>query len=358
MTSSPSSRRERRDADAAGPATPPGRPRRRAAAPANPGRSSRRGATEPADATPGPATPPAETGRAGSRAANPPVDEGRAGRRAAAAAPDPGRAGRNLPAAIGVGVGLGAVVVASLFIRKEAFLVLAALAACAGVWELAHGLRAGHIRVPLLPSLVGAVSMVVSAYVGGGQALAVTFGLTTVALLLWRVADGLEEAMRDIAGGVFVAAYVPLLASFTSLMLSAPDGAWRIFVFVLLTVCSDVGGYAVGVLFGKHPMAPSVSPKKSWEGFSGSVGFCMLAGVISLTLLLHGSWWAGALLGAAAAVTATLGDLTESTIKRDLGIKDMGHLLPGHGGLMDRLDSLLLVAPVAWALLTVFVPVR
>jgi phosphatidate cytidylyltransferase len=270
--------------------------------------------------------------------------------------PPPSRAGRNLPAALGVGLGLAVLVVASLFVRKEGFLVLATAAICVGVWELRDALAQGRIHVPLVPSLAGAVAMMTAAYVGGGQALTVSFGLTCVAMVLWRAVDGLQDAVRDIAGGIFVAAYVPFLASFSSLMLAGPDGAWRVFVFILVTVCSDVGGYAVGVVAGRHPMAPSVSPKKSWEGFAGSVGACVLGGALSVSLALHGPWWAGALVGVAAAVTATLGDLTESTVKRDLGIKDMGSILPGHGGLMDRLDSLLLVAPVVWALLTVFVP--
>jgi phosphatidate cytidylyltransferase len=268
----------------------------------------------------------------------------------------PSRAGRNLPAALGVGLGLALLVVASLFVRKEGFLVLATAAICVGVWELRDAVAQGRIHVPLVPSVAGAIAMMTAAYVGGGQALTVSFGLTCVAVLLWRAVDGLRDAVRDIAGGVFVAAYVPFLAAFSILMLAAPDGAWRVFVFILVTVCSDVGGYAVGVVAGRHPMAPSVSPKKSWEGFAGSVAACVLGGALSVSLALHGPWWAGALVGLAAAVTATLGDLTESTVKRDLGIKDMGSILPGHGGLMDRLDSLLLVAPVVWALLTVFVP--
>jgi phosphatidate cytidylyltransferase len=268
----------------------------------------------------------------------------------------PSRAGRNLPAALGVGLGLAGLVVASLFVRKEGFLVLATAAICVGVWELRDAVAQGRIHVPLVPSLAGALAMMTAAYVGGGQALTVSFGLTCVAVLLWRAVDGLQDAVRDIAGGIFVAAYVPFLASFSILMLAAPDGAWRVFVFILVTVCSDVGGYAVGVVAGRHPMAPSVSPKKSWEGFVGSVAACVLGGALSVSLALHGPWWAGALVGIAAAVTATVGDLTESTVKRDLGIKDMGSILPGHGGLMDRLDSLLLVAPVVWALLTVFVP--
>jgi phosphatidate cytidylyltransferase len=267
------------------------------------------------------------------------------------------RAGRHLPTAIAVGVSLGVAVIASLVFRKEAFLAVVIVAACIGVWELREGLAQGKIDVPLVPSLVGAITMITASYVGGGQALTVCFGLTCISVLLWRMADGLQDAVRDISGGIFVAAYVPLLASFSSLMLKEPAGAQRIFVFMIVTICSDVGGYAVGVVAGRHPMAPSVSPKKSWEGAAGSALACVIGGVATVTLLLGARWWVGVVVGLAVVVSATLGDLTESTIKRDLGIKDMGNILPGHGGFMDRMDSLLLSAPVVWALLAVFVPV-
>ena len=125
--------------------------------------------------------------------------------------------------------------------------------------------------------------------------------------------------------------------------------------YVLVTVASDTGGYAVGVLRGRTPMAPSLSPKKSWEGFAGSVVTSAVVGALAVTLLLDGAWWAGAVVGAVAAAFATVGDLAESAIKRDLGIKDMGSILPGHGGVMDRLDSLVVTAPVCWALLRLFV---
>jgi phosphatidate cytidylyltransferase len=256
-----------------------------------------------------------------------------------------------------VGLSLGAVIIASLIFRKEGFLAVLIVAACFAVWELRDGLAQGKISVPLLPSLVGAVAMITASFYGGGQALTVCFGLTCISMLLWRVADGLHDAVRDISGGIFVAAYVPLLASFASLMLAAPDGAKRIFVFLIVTICSDIGGYAVGVVAGKHPMAPSISPKKSWEGAAGSVLACVVAGIATVMLILDGTWWAGAIVGLALVVSATLGDLTESTIKRDLGIKDLGSILPGHGGFMDRMDSLLLSAPVAWALLALLFPV-
>jgi phosphatidate cytidylyltransferase len=121
-------------------------------------------------------------------------------------------------------------------------------------------------------------------------------------------------------------------------------------------VASDVGGYVVGATFGRHPMAPTVSPKKSWEGFCGSLLFCMVTGAFAVQYGLHGPWWAGVAVGAAAAVSATLGDLGESLLKRDLGVKDMGRLLPGHGGIMDRMDSLLPTAPVVYVLLAILIP--
>ena len=268
----------------------------------------------------------------------------------------PSRAGRNLPTAIGVGLSLGAVVLASLIFRKEVFLGVVIVAACFGVWELRGGLAQGKIDVPLVPSMVGAITMIVASFVGGGQALTVTFGLTCISLLLWRMADGLHDAIRDIAGGIFVAAYVPFLASFSILLLREPDGAGRVFVFLIVAICSDVGGYAVGVVAGRHPMAPSISPKKSWEGAAGSALACVIGGIATVMLILEGTWWAGAIVGLALVLSATVGDLIESTIKRDLGIKDLGSVLPGHGGFMDRIDSLLLSAPLAWALLAIFVP--
>jgi phosphatidate cytidylyltransferase len=133
------------------------------------------------------------------------------------------------------------------------------------------------------------------------------------------------------------------------------DGPQRVVTYFLVVVASDVGGYVVGVLFGKHPMAPTISPKKSWEGFTGSTLACIGTGIAAVVWLLDGHWWVGAIVGAVAVLTATVGDLAESMIKRDLGIKDMSNLLPGHGGLMDRLDSLLATAPAVWLLLHLLV---
>ena len=277
-----------------------------------------------------------------------------------AAPPEPAppgpKAGRDLRAAVGVGLLLAGLVVGTLVVDARAFLVVVVLAVGYGAWELRRAIATKGITIPLVPLLLGTAGMLVSAYLRGPEALVVTFGLTIVGLIVWRVADGLAGAARDLSASALVSFYPVFLGGFASLMLAAPDGRQRIVVFVLVTVFSDIGGYAVGVRLGKHPMAPSLSPKKSWEGFAGSVVTCAVVGAVSLPLLLEGLWWAGALLGAVAAGAATLGDLIESSIKRDLGIKDMGGLLPGHGGLMDRLDSLVVVAPVAWVLLMWFVP--
>ncbi|MGL5857430.1 MAG: phosphatidate cytidylyltransferase [Angustibacter sp.] len=266
-----------------------------------------------------------------------------------------GRAGRNLPAAVAVGAALAIVVVLALFIRKEAFVAVLAIAIGISLWELIQALGERGIAVPVVPVLIGAVAMIVAGYSAGGQALAVCFMLTAVGVALWRTSEGVDGALGDVAGGIFASAYLPLLAGFVSLMLATDDGAWRVFTYIAVTIASDTGGYIAGVLAGRHPMAPSVSPRKSWEGFSGSVLTCVVVGVVCVTLGLNGPWWLGVLLGAATASTATLGDLAESMIKRDLGIKDMGSVLPGHGGFLDRLDSLVLTAPMAWLLLHLWV---
>lgn len=274
----------------------------------------------------------------------------------APAAPATPKAGRDLRAAVGVGLLLAGLVIGTLIVDARAFLVVVIAAICVGAWELRRAIATKGINIPLVPLLLGVAGMLVSAYARGAEALVVTFGLTIIGILIWRVADGVAGAARDLSASALVTFYPVFLAGFAALMLAAPDGRQRIVVFILVTVFSDIGGYAVGVKFGKHPMAPSLSPKKSWEGFAGSVLSCALVGAISLPLLLDGPWWAGAVLGVVAAAAATLGDLIESSIKRDLGIKDMSTILPGHGGLMDRLDSLVVVAPVAWALLLMFVP--
>jgi phosphatidate cytidylyltransferase len=175
--------------------------------------------------------------------------------------------------------------------------------------------------------------------------------VTGLVTMLWLLRRGVDGFVRDSTASNFTLFYVPFLGSFVALLLAEGSGAQAIVTFIVVTIASDIGGYAVGVLAGKHPMAPVISPKKSWEGFAGSAVSCVLAGWLTVVYLLHGAWWVGVLLGAVAVVAATLGDLCESVIKRDLGIKDMSQIVPGHGGLMDRLDSLLATAAPVWLVL-------
>ena len=265
------------------------------------------------------------------------------------------RAGRNLPAAIAVGVALGAAIVVTLFTLKWLFLILVLATILVGVDEVAKALSTGGTRVERVPILVGTVAMLVGAYFDGPRALVAAFALTVLLTVFWRMPKGSAGFVRDTSAGVFVIAYVPMLAGFAVLLTVPDDGPWRAVTFFAVTVASDVGGYAVGVLFGRHPMAPTISPKKSWEGFAGSATACVVAGILCVVYFLDGPWWVGALVGAVAVLSATFGDLGESMIKRDLGIKDMSNLLPGHGGIMDRLDSLLATAPPVWLLLTLLV---
>lgn len=267
------------------------------------------------------------------------------------------RAGRDLPAAIAVGLGLVAMVLASIFLLKPTFVAIVAAAILLGMIEITRAFKAAGITVPLVPIATGAIVMMVVAYPEGVEAAAVAMALTVIGTLIWRLADGADGFVRDTSAALFILSYLPLMAVFVIVMLAEDDGPWRIVAFILVTVASDIGGYVAGVFFGKHPMAPTISPKKSWEGFAGSMLVGMTAGTAIVVYALEGHWWVGLMLGAAAVVMATLGDLSESLIKRDLGIKDMGTLLPGHGGIMDRLDSLIAVAPVAWLILHYLVPV-
>lgn len=259
------------------------------------------------------------------------------------------RAGRDLRAATAVGVGLLAVVVLSLAVRPEAFVLLAIVAALVADWELARAVGARRIEVPLLPLWVGSVGMLVSAWVGGPSALVTALVLTAGTIFVWRLLDGGGlGAVRDAAAGIFIAAYVPFLAGFAVLIAGLDRGALLVGTFILLVIGNDLGGYIAGVLLGRHPMAPGISPKKSWEGFAGSVLLSAAIGAGVFAGVLSEPWWWGAALGVLTVLTATTGDLSESLLKRDLGIKDLGTILPGHGGVMDRLDSLLVTAPVCY----------
>ncbi len=273
---------------------------------------------------------------------------------------DHGRAGRDLKAAIASAAVLLGAIAASLLFLKAAFMVIVAIAVCVAVWELGRGFSAQGIALPEEPLMVGGVVMVVVAYLFGSDALVTATAVTGLVTMLWLLRRGIEGYVQNASASLFTLVYVPFLGSFVALLLSEgglggggldDDGVRGIIVFIGVTIASDTGGYVAGVLFGKHPMAPVISPKKSWEGFAGSMVFTVAAGILLVVWLLDGDWWVGIFLGLIAVVMATLGDLCESVMKRDLGIKDMSQVIPGHGGLMDRLDSLLATIAPIWLLL-------
>lgn len=277
-----------------------------------------------------------------------------------APAKDHGRAGRDLPAAIGSAVVLLGAIALSLLFWKTAFMAIVAIAVVVAIWELRKGLQAQDIDLPEQPLMLGGVVMVVVAYYSGAPALVTATAVTALVTMLWLLRRGIVGYVKNATASVFTVVYVPFLGSFVALLLAEggrdgagldDNGVAGVITFILVTIASDTGGYAAGVLFGKHPMAPVISPKKSWEGFAGSVVATVAAGVVLVVYLLEGDWWVGVALGLIAVVMATLGDLCESVIKRDLGIKDMSQIVPGHGGLMDRLDSLLATAAPTWLLL-------
>lgn len=293
----------------------------------------------------------AGTGAAGTGAAGP-------AEAATAPAGKAVRAGRNLPAAIGVGVLLGGLALLTLLTVKGTFLIYMGVLLAIGLHELDSAFKTRDIRIPVIPVFLGGAAVLTSAYWAAGGAVTAALALTLVAVLGWRLPGGAEGYVKDVTAALFATAYLALPGATVAAMLAPADGGKRVLTFIVLTVCSDIGGYFAGITLGRggaHKMAPTISPKKTWEGLAGSAITVVVAGVIMVPTLLHGYWWQGVLVGLAAVAAAVLGDLAESMIKRDLGLKDMGTLLPGHGGILDRLDSLLICAPVVWLLLAAFV---
>lgn len=278
------------------------------------------------------------------------------------------RAGRDLPAAIAVGLAIGGVLIAVLVLVPRLWVAVVAVAAVVATHEVVRRLREAGYLIPVIPLLVGGQATVWLTWPFGAAGALAGFGGMVVVCMIWRlfmlhppdgpggeVADGPAPSgnyLRDTSATVFLAAWVPLFCAFGAMLVYAENGSGWVFCMMIAVIASDTGGYTVGVLFGKHPMVPAISPKKSWEGFAGSLTSGIVATIITATLLAGQTPWVGALLGLLFVLTTTLGDLVESQVKRDLGIKDMGRLLPGHGGLMDRLDGVLPSAVAAWIVLT------
>jgi phosphatidate cytidylyltransferase len=266
------------------------------------------------------------------------------------------RAGRNLPAAIGVGVVLGAMAIGVLLFWPIGWLPVLTVFIPIAIHEVIRRLREAGYALPVIPLLVGSVAMIWLTYYGP-TGLIGAYGGTIVVCMVWRlVGQGIREApvnyLRDMSATVLLATWVPLFAGFSALLIFQDHGGARTFTVIATVVFADIGGYIAGVLFGKHLMVPAISPKKSWEGLGGSLFFGITAAVLSVAFLLDRPAWVGVPLGLFLVITGVLGDLVESQVKRDLGIKDMGTLLPGHGGIMDRIDAMLPSAVAGWIVLT------
>ncbi|MDR8018032.1 phosphatidate cytidylyltransferase [Nesterenkonia aerolata] len=259
------------------------------------------------------------------------------------------KAGRDLPAAIATGAALLIPAVLGIIFFPLLLILVAVVLLCMGVWEVARAIEtAGRLRLPKAPLYFGAAAMPLAAHFGGAEALTLALMATCTAVVIAAAARRVPDPGSSVMASIFVACWVPFLISFAVLLLNQPEGQWRLAVVVLLVVANDTFGYMVGVLFGRHPIAPQVSPKKSWEGFAGSLAGSVLVGVLASVFIFQEHWLVGALLAAAVVVAATAGDFSESMVKRELGLKDMSQVLPGHGGVMDRLDSLVFAMPTAY----------
>ncbi|MDX2375559.1 phosphatidate cytidylyltransferase [Microbacterium sp. LRZ72] len=274
------------------------------------------------------------------------------------------RMGRDLIVAILIGLAIGVVVLASLLFVKWAFAILAVAVAALGVFEMGRALDAAGRRFDLVPQVTLAAALVAGGFLLDVWMLWVLVFVDVAIVVVWRLLAQMmsahertvDDIVTDALAGGFVQLYVPFLASLAMVLLREDGGEWWVLAFLIVAVASDTGAYAAGVAFGRTPMAPRISPKKTWEGFAGATLAALSAGVLLAWLMLGMPWWVGLPLGAVILLTATAGDLGESMLKRDLGIKDMSSWLPGHGGVLDRLDSILPSAPAALALFLLFSP--
>lgn len=279
----------------------------------------------------------------------------------ASGTPHTRRAGRNLPAAIGVGLALLTPIIIGLVWINWLFIVYVALLLCLGVVEVSRAVAHKGMRAETVPIVVGTALIIVggyfvSTYPGLGIS-SMTFifsclvGMVLASIIARLFRGPAEGFIRDIAASSFIVTYIPLVGAFVALLLAPENGPARIWAVLICVVASDTGAYATGVLFGRHKMAPNISPSKTWEGFAGGVGLSVVLGVLSAVWLLQIDWWVGILFGIVVSIGGTVGDLAESLIKRDAGIKDMSNWLPGHGGVMDRLDSMIMAFPLGWFVL-------
>ncbi|MFW0112296.1 phosphatidate cytidylyltransferase [Rothia sp. CCM 9417] len=267
--------------------------------------------------------------------------------------PRASKAGRNLPAAITVGLVMGALIAVGLFISPLVLVVSSACAGAVGTWEVSNGLNQKRgMGVPIIPAVGTAFFMPFAAYYGGGQWLIFTVVASILILIAWRLVGERDGMIMSIMGSIFVMSWVPFMISLALLLYREDSGPAKVFMILLMAIGNDTWGYIAGVKWGKTPMAPKISPKKTWEGFAGSMIGSMVVGVLC-TFLIDEPWWYGLIVAFFLVIASTAGDLGESMVKREIGIKDMSNILPGHGGVMDRLDSIVFAIAIGYVIFSV-----
>jgi len=258
------------------------------------------------------------------------------------------KAGRKLVPSIVVGLSLLGLIWFSLSVYKELFLVVLATAVVLGIREIVRAFNSRSIPISFPSLSIAAIGLLGAAWIDGIAGLAIATAISFPILLIRLLLNGPEGFVGKATATTFTLLYLPFLAGFLILLATPSNGFQRVMTFVVLVGCNDTFGYFVGVLFGKHPLVPTISPKKTWEGLAGSVVFTIIGGCLAFHFIMNMHWWIGIIVGLMIVFTATCGDLIESAMKRDLSLKDMGTLLPGHGGMLDRLDSVVLSAPAMW----------
>jgi len=258
------------------------------------------------------------------------------------------KAGRKLVPSIVVGLSLLGLIWFSLSVYKELFLVVLGTAVVLGIREIVRAFNSRSIGISFPSLSIAAVALLGAAWIDGIAGLAIATAISFPILLIRSLLNGPEGFVGKATATTFTLLYLPFLAGFLILLATPSNGFQRVMTFVVLVGCNDTFGYFVGVLFGKHPLVPTISPKKTWEGLAGSVVFTIVGGCLAFHYIMNMDWWIGIIVGLMIVFTATCGDLIESAMKRDLSLKDMGTLLPGHGGMLDRLDSVVLSAPAMW----------
>ncbi|MFM8921288.1 MAG: phosphatidate cytidylyltransferase [Candidatus Nanopelagicaceae bacterium] len=229
--------------------------------------------------------------------------------------------------------------------------ILVAIAVSLAIKELAHAYSSTDTYVSYRSLLLSAIGISMATWFGGIRGLAISTAIALSLMLIGLLRKGPEGFVKSASASVFALVYLPFLMAFAILLARPSNGMAQVMILIILVSCNDTFGYVVGVLLGKHPLVPHISPKKSWEGLIGSIIFTCTGGALAFYYLIDQAWWLGSLVGLLAVITATTGDLIESSLKRDFAIKDMSNLLPGHGGMMDRLDSVVLTAPALWLVL-------